>query len=161
MKITRLKTNRISNPLGFELGTPRLSYVATDTTAIKQIAAQIQVSLDETITRVVFDSGKSEQIDSLAYELPIPLTPKTRYYWRVKVWADNGDEAISDIAWFETAKLQEAWNADWITPNLDKTIHPAISTEFSLSKAVKSARAYVCGLGLYEMEINGGKAGEE
>ena len=161
MRIKNLKTNRITNPLGFDLGRPRLSFVTYDTTAKKQTAAQIQVALDEELTNTVFDSGKSAEIDSLAYELPIPLKPCTRYYWRVTVWADNGEEGTSDIVWFETAKLPEPWDAKWITPDFDKDIHPVLSREFALSKEVVSARAYVCGLGLYEMEINGEKAGDE
>ncbi|ULT58286.1 glycoside hydrolase family 78 protein [Neobacillus drentensis] len=161
MRIKNLKTNRITNPLGFDLGRPRLSYVAYDTNAAKQTAAQIQVALDEEFTNSVFDSGKSTEIDSLAFELPITLESYTRYYWRVTVWADNGDEAVSNAAWFETAKLAEYWDAKWITPDFDKEIHPVLTKEFDLSKEVVSARAYVCGLGLYEMEINGVKAGDE
>jgi alpha-L-rhamnosidase len=161
MKIKNLKTNRITNPLGFDLGKPRLSFVTYDTTALKQTAAQIQVALDEAFTNIVFDSGKSEQIDSLAYELPITLDACTRYYWRVTVWADNGEEATSEPAWFETAKLDAPWEAKWITPELSKDVHPVLCRDFDLSKEVVSARAYVCGLGLYEMEINGEKAGDE
>lgn len=161
MIITHLKTNRITNPLGFELGTPRVSYVVSETTASKQVAAQIQVSLDEAFSEVIFDSGRSTEINSLAYELPIRLEPTTRYYWRVTVWADNGDTATSEAAWFETAKLQEGWTAEWITPKLDKVVHPVLETAFSLTKEVRSARAYVSGLGLYEMKINGTKAGDE
>ncbi|WP_160720498.1 family 78 glycoside hydrolase catalytic domain [Bacillus sp. USDA818B3_A] len=161
MKIKNLKTNRITNPLGFDLGRPRLSFVTYETTAKKQTAAQIQVALDQEFTNLVFDSGKSTEIDSLAYELPFQLESYTRYYWRVTVWADNGDVATSDIAWFETAKLAESWDAKWITPDFDKDIHPVISREFDVSKDIVSARAYVCGLGLYEIEINGEKAGDE
>jgi alpha-L-rhamnosidase len=161
MKIKNMKTNRITNPLGFDLGKPRLSFVAYDTTASKQSAAQIQVALDAAFTNVVFDSGKSEEIDSLAYELPIKLEACTRYYWRVTVWGDNGDVATSDSAWFESSKQTEPWSAKWITPDLDKDIHPVLSKDFNLTKEITSARAYVCGLGLYEMEINGEKAGEE
>ncbi|MEH7118779.1 family 78 glycoside hydrolase catalytic domain [Neobacillus vireti] len=161
MKIKNLKTNRITNPLGFDLGRPRLSYVAYDTKAAKQTAAQIQVALDEEFTNSVFDSGKSTEIDSLAFELPLSLEPGTRYYWRVTVWADNGDMATSDAAWFETAKMEEPWEAKWITPHFDKEMHPVLVREFDLLKEVVSARAYVCGLGLYEMEINGEKAGNE
>ncbi|MEH7493302.1 alpha-L-rhamnosidase [Neobacillus niacini] len=161
MKIKNLKTNRITNPLGFDLGKPRLSYVAYDTTAKKQTAAQIQVALDEEFTHIVFDSGKSEDIDSLAFELPLKLEACTRYYWRVTVWGDNGDVATSDPAWFETAKLTEPWGAKWITPDLEKDAHPVLSKDFNLTKEIASARAYVCGLGLYEMEINGEKAGAE
>lgn len=161
MKIKNLKTNRITNPLGFDLGKPRLSFVAYDTTAKKQTAAQIQIALDEEFTNIVFDSGKSEEIDSLAFELPLNLEPYTRYFWRVTVWGDNGDVGTSDPAWFETAKLTEPWNAKWITPDLDKEVHPVLSKDFNLSKEIASARAYVCGLGLYEMVINGEKAGNE
>ncbi|MDQ0972045.1 alpha-L-rhamnosidase [Neobacillus niacini] len=161
MKIKNLKTNRITNPLGFDLGKPRLSYVAYDTTAKKQIAAQIEVSLNEDFSNIVFDTGKTEEIDSLAFELPLKLEPYTRYFWRVTVCGDNGDVATSDPAWFETAKLSEPWDAKWITPDLNKEVHPVLSKDFSLTKEIASARAYVCGLGLYEMEINGKKAGNE
>lgn len=161
MKITNLKTNRIINPLGFDLGKPSLSFITCDTNAIKQIATQVQVAYDREFVDVVFDSGKSEEIDSVAFELPVELKPCTRYYWRVTVWADNGDVATSEVAWFETAKMEESWSGKWITPDLDSKIHPILSKEFNLEKPLKSARAYVCGLGLYEMNINGIKCGEE
>lgn len=161
MKITNLKTNRITNPFGFHLGKPSLSYITCDTTASKQISAQIQVSLDINFTDIVFDSGISEDIDSLAFELTIELKPRTRYYWKLKVWADNGETATSEPAWFETAKMEEPWSAKWITPDLDSKIHPVLIREFKLEKAVKSARAYVCGFGLYELNVNGTKCGDE
>lgn len=161
MKVTNLKTNHITNPLGFDLGKPRFSFITCDTTAKKQVAAQIQVALDINFKEVVFDSCKREEIDSLAFELPIELKPCTRYFWRATVWADNGEIATSDTAWFETAKLDLPWTAKWITPALDKDIHPVFNKEFSVSKGIVSARAYICGLGLYEMEINGKKAGNE
>jgi alpha-L-rhamnosidase len=161
MKIKSMKTNRITNPLGFDLGIPRFSFVTYDTAAKKQTAAQIQVALDEEFTNIVFDSGVNAGIDSLAFKPTINLKPCTRYYWRVTVWADNGDMAVSETAWFETAKLADSWDAKWITPDFNKDIHPVLTREFDLSKEIVSARAYVCGLGLYEIEINGEKAGDE
>lgn len=161
MKIVNLKTNRITNPLGFDLEKPRLSFITCETEAKKQTAAQIQVALDPHFSNIVFDSGKSEEIDSLAFELPMELQPYTRYYWRVTVWADNGDMATSDPAWFETAKGEEPWKASWITPELDKSIEPVLMKDFMIEKEIESARAYLCGLGLYEMEINGDKVGNE
>lgn len=161
MRVINLKTNRITNPLGFDLGKPRLSFITCDTDATKQVAAQIQVAYDNEFSKIIFNSGKSEKIDSLAFELTIELDPRTRYYWRVKVWADNGEVATSEATWFETAKMEESWIGKWITPDLDNKIHPVLSKEFSLQKTIKSARAYVCGLGLYEMNINGRKCGDE
>lgn len=161
MKIINLKTNRITNPLGFDLGKPSFSFVTCDTAATKQVAAQIQVAYDREFTQIVFDSGKSEEIDSLAFELPIDLKPRTRYYFIVTVWADNGEVATSEATWFETAKMEETWSSKWITPDLDSKIHPVLSKGFCIEKPIKSARAYVCGLGLYEMNINGNKCGDE
>ncbi len=162
MKITRMKTNRITNPLGFTLGTPRLSWVVEDTAARRQAAAQVQVAADEAFTNILFDSGKQAGIDSLAYPLPSPLQPATRYYWRVQEWGDDGDTALSDTAWFETAKMDQPWQAEWITPDWeDKEDHPLLRKSFSLPAEAVSARAYVCGLGLYRLMINGQRVGDE
>lgn len=161
MKITNLRTNHIKNPLGFELGRLRLSWITEDTESKFQIAAQIQIALDESFEDIIFDSTKSEDIDSLAYIPDIKLKPRTRYFWCVTVWGDNGDSATSKVAWFESAKMEEQWEAQWITPNIDKEIHSIIRKKFSLPSEIVSARVYMCGLGLYEFEINGKRVSKE
>ncbi|QLG40519.1 family 78 glycoside hydrolase catalytic domain [Paenibacillus sp. E222] len=161
MKIIRLKTNRVVNPLGFDLGKPRFSYTVTDTNGKKQAAARYVVALDDEFQDVVFDSETRKDINSLAFELQLELIPRCRYFWRVEVWTDNGEHATSETAWFETAKLNEAWKGTWITPKFDKTIHPVLKKSLLLKGPVASARVYVCGLGLYELYFNGLKAGNE
>lgn len=161
MKITRMKTNRMVNPLGFALDTPHLSYVATDTDAKVQTAARIRVAADEGMTQLLHDSGRREDLSSLWYAPPLSLTPRTRYYWQVEVWADNGDVAISPVAWFETGKLDEPWQAEWITPDLPRDVHPVLMTAFDCARPVASARIHLCGLGVYELYLNGDKVGEE
>lgn len=164
MKVVNLKTNRINNPLGFKLGRPRLSYVVEDTRATKEEAAQIEISLDREFNEIIFDTGKSSDIDSIAFELPIELKPRTRYYWRATVWANNGDKATSDTACFETSKLDEAWEAKWITPDSDEDFHPILSKAFHIDEdmnSILSARVYMSGLGLYELYINDARTGDE
>ena len=161
MRVTNLRTNYIKNPLGFELGKPRLSWITADTESKIQLAAQVQISLDEVFKNIIFDSTKRENIDSLAYIPDIKLQTRTRYYWRVTVWGNAGDSATSEVAWFETAKMEESWDAKWITPSFDNDKHPIIRKQFNLSSDVASARVYMCGLGLYEFEVNGMKASEE
>ena len=106
MKITRMRCNRIDSPLGFALDQPRLSWVLESERATKQFACQIKVALDPDFKEIAHDSGKREDIDSICYRLPFTLKPRTRYYWRVKVWTDAG-EVESPTAWFETAKMDE------------------------------------------------------
>ncbi|MEZ4666358.1 MAG: family 78 glycoside hydrolase catalytic domain [Anaerolineae bacterium] len=163
MNITRLKTNHIECPLGFHLDQPTFSWIVENTSDKVQTAAQVQVSCDNNFEQIIFDSGKvtGNVIDSLAYRVPIELKPRTRYFWRVKVWGET-ECAESEVAWFETAKMDEAWQAQWITPDCDdNSLHPIMYQTIDLPSKVVSARAYICGLGLYHFELNGKKVGEE
>lgn len=162
MKILSMKTNRIQNPLGFAFNNkPRLSWIVDSEKAKHQLAAQIEVSTDIDFNNIIFDSGKRTDIDSICYQLDIKLEPRTRYYWRVRVWGDDGSCALSEPAWFETSKMDEPWHGKWITPDIDPSFHPVIFSDFYIEKKVVSARSYICGLGLYEMVLNGEKTGEE
>jgi alpha-L-rhamnosidase len=161
MRVVNLRTNHISNPLGFELAVPRLSWITEDTGSSFQSAAQVQIALDEKLENIIFDSGKREDIDSLSYTPSINIKPRTRYFWRVTVWGDKGDSAVSDTAWFESSKLEEVWKAQWITPDMDKEIHTLMRKGFEIKGEIAAARAYICGLGLYELELNGKRVSDE
>lgn len=163
MKITHLKTNHVSNPLGFAIDNPIFSWIVEDTSDTVQIAARVQVSLDSEFEDIVFDSGKvnGSAIDNIAYTPPIELRPYQRYFWKVEIWGET-ETAESEIAWFETAKMDDTWQASWITPAWDNNqIHPTLLKEFDIANEIKSARAYICGLGLYHFELNAEKVGDE
>ncbi len=160
MKITRMKINHFTNPLGYDLQNPAISYLVEETTAKRQDRAQILVSLYEDFSQVIYDSGESSEILSTGFALPLILEPQTRYYWKVRVWADNGDYAQSDTAWFETPK-EDPWTADWITPDTPKEQQVSLIKRFMIQKPVQRARMYVVGLGVYELYVNGEKQGDE
>lgn len=160
MEITHLKVNHLVNPLGYDLGQPTISYVVRDTLAKKQEKAQILVSLDEDFSALLYDSGEIDTIISTAFPLPINLEPETRYFWKVRVWADNGESAESPAAWFETAKGGE-WQADWITPCTPKEMQMSVFKTWTVTKPVARCRMYLTGVGLYELYINGEKQGDE
>jgi hypothetical protein len=113
------------------------------------------------------------------------LQPAKTYYWKVMVW-DNGAKASgwSKVATFTTGLYNEQnWNnAKWIgyenmpdsmrvpqgtyapakhlgNKALQRTVVPLLRKEFSVSKKVSSAIAFISGLGQYEMNINGKKVG--
>ncbi len=161
MKIFNLKVNHLENPLGFYLENITFSWVATETTGKFQQAAQVEIALDKAFNNIIHDSGRQEKINSLGYKPKMKLEPCTRYYWRVSVWADNGEFGVSEIAWFETAKMGEAWQGKWITTPFDKEIHPLLHKSFEVPSKIKSARIYATGLGVYELEVNGTKVGDE
>lgn len=161
MKIQRMKTNRIVNPLGFDLKTPHVSWTVTDTEAKKQLWARVEVSKTEDFADVIFDTGACKTASSLGVPVEIALEPRTRYFWRVTVMGDNGELVTSDTAWFETAKLDEPFTAQRISPCLAPDTAPYMRRAFEITGEVLSARAYFTGLGIYELYLNGEKANDE
>lgn len=160
MEIRYLKTNHLVNPLGYDLGIPTVSYVVEGTTARHQKKAQILVAKEETFTDVVFDSGESSEVQNTGFELQFLPEPETRYFWKVRVWADNGEYAESETAWFETPK-ENVWGAEWITPALPKEVQAVLMKKIRIEKPVKKARMYMTGLGVYELYLNRQKQGDE
>lgn len=161
MKITGLQTNHLTNPLGYEIQIPRVSFQVVDTQAKNPEAIRIQAALDAAFEKVVYDTGKSSEIQMIGTKLDIQLKPRTRYYWKAEVWGDNGEYAVSDTAWFETAKMDEAWEGKWIGNSKLKDVNPMLIKEFTTEKSYKSSRIYMTGLGLYELYLDGERVGDE
>ena len=161
MIIRSMRTNHITQPMGYAMEKPQFSWVAESETGKAQRAARVQVALDENFVNIVHDSGAREDISSLGYAPEMTLAPRTRYFWRVEVEADNGERAVSDTAWFETGKQGEAWQAQWICAPYGKKVHPVLGTQIVLAEKPVRARIYAVGLGVYELLLNGNKVGDE
>lgn len=157
MKITQCKVNHLINPLGYHMTMPVFSWCVCETDAKTQSAARIRVFRED---EIVVDTEWAN-LDSIATKIPQDLKPRTRYTWTVAVRADNGEEAVSAENWFETAKMDEPWRAQWIGCDEAEMRHPVFSKNINPAKAVKSARLYICGLGLYEAFYNEQKIGKE
>jgi alpha-L-rhamnosidase len=139
---------------------PVFSYIVEDVAGKTQTSARILISTNADMSKPLFDSGFSAEINSLAYSTCITLKSRTRYYWTVSVKTNAGEEGTSEINWFETAKMDEPWQAKWITCDSSDTRHPVFSKQIDPS-GIKEARLYICGLGLYEAYINGKKVSDE
>lgn len=157
MRIAACTVNHIVNPLGFCLGDPTFAWTVEEATGSRAQASRLVVSDGG---QVVADTGWTD-LDSLGCRLGLTLTPRTRYEWQVSVRSDAGEEATSDAQWFETGKLGEPWQARWLTCDSQEERHPVFFRDLPLSGEVAQARAYVCGLGLYELRVNGVPASEE
>ena len=158
MKIQRMKTNRIVNPLGFDLKTPHVSWTVTDTEAKKAaLGARGGFQNGGFCRRYLLIPARAKTASSLGVPVEIALEPRTRYFWRVTVMGDNGELVTSDTAWFETAKLDEPFTAQRISPCLAPDTAPYMRRAFEITGEVLSARAYFTGLGIYELYLNGEK----
>lgn len=164
MKIVNARLNHLVNPVGYQFPHLTFSYVAEDCIGTKQTAAQIVIYADAQQEKVLYDTGKDAGISSLAHNIDFPLEPCTRYYWNVRVWSDaEGEEAVSDLQYFETGKMDQPWQAQWIGCDDEEPRHPVFHKKIELdpAKKVACARLYISGLGLYRAWIAGQAVGDE
>ncbi len=161
MRISQLRVNNVEHPLGFQVEPLSFSWKVEETGSAKKMQfARIQIFQGE---KQIYDSGEDEKAGSMDYQVNLELQPRTRYTWSVEVKADNGESAKAE-SYFETGKMKEIWKAKWIAPQTeDEDIHPIMWKTFEAGPedVNKSARLYMCGLGVYEVYINGKKVGKE
>lgn len=162
MKIERLRVQHMANPIGFYMPEPVFTFVVSDGKGTGLSSGRLMVATDPEFKAVVFDSGETPDLSPLGYcPKNLQLKSRTRYFYKVWAQSDKGDEAWSETSWFETGKMKEKWQAEWITCRLDNPRLPIFTTSFDLPSKAESARLYITGLGLYEARLNGKKAGDE
>lgn len=164
MKIFDLKTNYQINPIGIELENITFSWKVTEAAGMFQRCARLLISTDAAFGEIVFDSGEAD-LNSCAYTPEISFCPALPYYWKVAVTDDQGITRDSETAVFEGGHPREPWHGTWIQAPFVRELHPIFQKNFELGPAelgqMKLSRLYICGLGLYEVYINGKKVGED
>lgn len=95
------------------------------------------------------------------------LRPFTIYKAALQAWDDAGEEAMAECS-FETGRMDVPWEAKWITDGAyvfqEKKTSPVPMTfrrRFRTDAKIESARLYATAMGIYELEVNGSKVGEE
>lgn len=160
MKITNVQINGITNSIGFTFEKLTCSWKVTETISKKQTHAKIEVSTDVDFSEIIYEKSGA-MLCQEGEPLKLQLSPCTTYYFRVQVTGDKGDTAVSECGIFETGKMNEAWEADWIAPRKEDTFHPIMKKTFHVEKEVKKARFYGTGVGLFEVYVNGKRLGNE
>ncbi|WPU96064.1 glycoside hydrolase family 78 protein [Mucilaginibacter sabulilitoris] len=168
--VDNLTCEYLFNPVGIDQVQPRLSWkINSAQRNTLQQAYHIRVATDASFSssKTVWNTGKISSDSSILITYQgAPLKSATRYYWQVKIWDNHGHiSAWSKTAYFETGLLSPAdWTASWIVPQQDslrKIAAPMLRKQFTLSKKIVSARAYVTAHGLYELYLNGKKVGDQ
>lgn len=164
------------DPLGVDSISPSLSWIllSSDRSArgLRQTGYQIQMA--STLYRLaigrgdLWDSGHvvSGSTAQIAYQGK-PLRSSQAVYWRVRVW----DQTMTASSWSRTATWTTGimnpgdWTAHWISSPEPEAADDAttllIRREFIAPMHRKRALVHVCGLGQYELYINGKKVGAD
>jgi alpha-L-rhamnosidase len=183
LKLTRLECEYNQNPQGIETATPHLSWqILSDKQETMQTAYRILVRDN---AGIIWDSKKVNSGASIqvAYQGK-PLQAAKTYYWKVMIWDNHGRaSAWSSLNSWQMGLLTKAdWHgAQWIaydkiadTSVIVPLIHmrgpkklgyendilPLMRKTFAVKAPVKKATLYLCGLGHFELSLNGKKLGD-
>ncbi|MCK5821749.1 MAG: family 78 glycoside hydrolase catalytic domain [Bacteroidales bacterium] len=179
LTIVDLRCEYKENPIGVDVENLRFSWkVSSEQRGAKQSAYRIVVSSSiENLDKELGDVWDSKKIASdrsiqICYAGK-PLQSNSKYFWKVTVWNQGDIESTSEAAFWTTGLMKESdWKAKWI--GLDRAVgddnpndvHTKLTArmlrhDFEVNKKVKSARAFISGLGLFELYINGEKIGDQ
>ncbi len=153
-----LRLEYLENPLGVDVRQPRFSWVLEHSERGQaQSAYEILVSTESPVS--AGDAWASGRVTSTKSGQIVyagrPLESGKTYSWKVRTWDKEGRVSPwSAVASFDTGLFDRAdWRGTWIAGGNQ------LRKKFPVSGAVKRARAYICGLGYYELRINGRKVG--
>jgi alpha-L-rhamnosidase len=169
VSLTDLTCEHLTNPIGIGEKQPRLSWkLVSEGRNVLQTAYEIRVATAADFSKksIVWTSGKTASDASILQTYKGVLASCTRYFWQVKVWTTNGQEAAwSPMAFFETGFLSNSeWSAKWIelaNDTLRYTPSVSVRKSFVLKKKIENARVYVTAHGFYELYLNGKKVGDD
>ena len=163
---TDLRCDYAVNPLGVDSPTPRLFWKLEGSGHNqKQTAYEIAVSRFPSRQTSDWSSGKIESGESIQIPFPnqFPLNSWDQIFWKVRVWDENGKASSwSQTATFTMGVLQtNDWHAQWIGAADTNIPSLLLRHEFTVKPGLKRALINICGLGEYELTLNGKKVGND
>ncbi len=175
--LQNLRCELLQDPVGIDALKPGLSWeVISDQREVKQTAYHILVasSIDKLTEKDadVWNSGLINSSSSVYNQYAgLTLKSKNKYFWKVKVWTTKGGSEWSKPASWSMGLLNyKDWEGRWIGFDRyfpwDSQSEGRLSAryfrkEFTTEKTVASATAYIMGMGLYELYIDGKKIGDQ
>jgi alpha-L-rhamnosidase len=163
-----LRCEYVVNPLGVDVASPRLFWIVeSKERGQKQTAYQILVaSSSEELTKDrgdLWDSGKVASDETI--QIPYagqPLKSSQPVFWKVRAWGVDGKVSAwsKPATWTMGLLNPEDWHYKWIAaPTNSETL--LLRHDFVVKPRLKRALVNVCGLGQYELSLNGQKAGDD
>ena len=166
--VTDLRSDYRQNPIGLDKS-PQLSW-KLEASQRRTVQTAYQIIVSSSVENLsanngdIWDSGKVNSSESVGILYNgAELVSRQRYHWKVKVWTDNGSTSyVSDPAFFEMGLLEQSdWRSGWIgyVPGMPGRVQ-YFNGVFTPQKEIKKSRAYIAGLGFYELYINNKKVGD-
>lgn len=164
-----LRVQDNTDQLGIDVKNPCFAWYLIDSdrgerqTAYRIIVASSQQKIDSN-TGDVWDSGKVTSANQYGVRFAgKALVSNTKYWWKVAAWdKDDKQSDWSTVKTFITGFLSPAdWSAAWIKSGSNITSEPyMLRKQFSIRKTISYASASICGVGQFELSLNGMKAGD-
>jgi hypothetical protein len=171
LTVDRLRCEYRSNPMGIETAAPRLSWTLVSSergqrqTAYRVLVATSPAELAKDHGDL-WDSGevRSDQSVHVPYAGK-SLVSRQRAYWKVRAWDKDGKASpwSKPAEWTMGLLSASDWKAQWIARTTESdptTTLPLLRRAFDVTKAVRRAEIYACGLGFHEIRLNGQKVGD-
>lgn len=163
MKIFSLKCNHMTNPIGFKMDSLVFQF---KTEGGIPASCRLIIALEPAMSDPIYDSGERTDMDPLGFKVELALAPRTRYFYQVLAKTEEGDAAASDVSFFETGKMDEAWQAKFIcAPEADSEEEaarlPVFTREIPVKDGLETASLYITATGVYEAYIGEERVGDE
>ncbi len=168
LKVIQLTCEYARDPLGVDVSNPRLSWkLESDVRGRRQNAYRILACSSAECLAAgegdLWDSGKvtSDETAHIAYR-GRKLVSSERVFWKVRVWDEQGSASTwsGPASWTMGLLDQGDWRAHWIGSATDSQ-SLFLRRDVTVKAALRRAVVHVCGLGHYEMSINGAKVSED
>jgi hypothetical protein len=173
LRVTDLRCESQTDPLAVDVARPRLSWILeSGTRGQRQIAYQIVVAPTEAGVRReqgdLWDSGKvkSDAQNQIEYAGQA-LVSNAECFWKVRVWDQDGKPArwSNPARWRMGLLAPEDWVAKWIRADDRSSVPratplPLFRRDFEAAKPILRAVVHVCGLGHYDLFLDGRKVGD-
>ncbi|HEY6505381.1 MAG TPA: family 78 glycoside hydrolase catalytic domain [Chitinophagaceae bacterium] len=190
LTVANLRCEYKQDPIGVDIAKPKFSWeLRSMQQNIMQMAYRVLVADDPALlkknTGNIWDSKKilSGASIQVTYNGKV-LLPAKKYFWKVMVWDNKGNISSwsDDASWQMGLLAMKDWSgAKWIgyeeindtmiiVPHMHlngkrawgtrRNLLPMLRKNFSVRKEIKNATAFVCGLGQFELSINGNKVGD-
>ena len=162
-----LRCDYAVNPLGVDSPKPRLFWKLASGSQRQTAYEILAASSAKNLARYeadVWDSGKVDSDETIQIQYAgKELTPSEQIFWKVRVWDENGKVSkwSQPATWTMGIFNDSDWQAKWIGAADTNLPSLLLRREFVVNAGLKRALVNVCGLGQYELTLNGKKVGED